>query len=211
VLRDFAPVTLVARTAQTLVARSGFSAGSLEEVIALSMQPDADVRYGTAGVGTPGHLVMELLNAMSGSRLRHVPYRGGAPALTDVLGGHVDLVSTGLPALIGQIRSGALVPLAVSPLTRTPVLPGVPTFAELIPGVFFDTWYGFLAPAGTPAAVTAGLHADIAAVMKTPEMAAKLGEMGFEIYDLGPDELGELMRADLPRLTRIVALSGIAR
>jgi tripartite-type tricarboxylate transporter receptor subunit TctC len=183
ILKDFTAVSMVARTAQTLVAR----------------------------VGTPGHLVIELLNAKSGSKLRHVPYRGGALALSDLLGGHVELVSTGLPALIGQIQSGALITLAVSPEKRTPVLPDVPTMAEVAPAVSFDTWYGFLAPAGTPDPVRGKLHAEIAAIMRVPTIASKLVEQGFEIVDLGPPELRGLMERDLPRLMEVVALAGLKK
>ena len=211
ILKDFTAVTLVARTAQTLVARADFRARTLPALIDLSKRASEDIRYATAGVGTPGHLVIELLNAKSGSRLRHVPYRGGALALSDLLGGHVELVSTGLPALIGQIQSGAVIALAVSPEKRTPVLPDVPTMAEVASGVSFDTWYGFLAPAGTPDPVRAKLHTEIAAIMRVPAIASKLVEQGFEIVDLGPPELRGLMERDLPRLMEVVALAGLKK
>lgn len=211
VIKDFAPVALVARTAQTLVARADFKAKNLKELIELSRQPGADIRYATAGVGTPGHLVIELLNSKTGSRLRHVPYRGGALALTDLLGGHVDLVSTGLPALMGQIKSGQIVAVAVSPQKRTAILPDVPTMSEIAPGVYFETWYGFLAPVETPPAVIEKLHTDIAAVMKVPALSNKLVEQGFEILDEGPAQLQELVRNDLTRLREIVEISGLSR
>jgi tripartite-type tricarboxylate transporter receptor subunit TctC len=211
ILKDFTAVSMVARTAQTLVARADFRARTLPALIALSGRAGEDIRYATAGVGTPGHLVIELLNAKSGSKLRHVPYRGGALALSDLLGGHVELVSTGLPALIGQIQSGALITLAVSPEKRTPVLPDVPTMAEVAPAVSFDTWYGFLAPAGTPDPVRGKLHAEIAAIMRVPTIASKLVEQGFEIVDLGPPELRGLMERDLPRLMEVVALAGLKK
>jgi tripartite-type tricarboxylate transporter receptor subunit TctC len=209
ILKDFAAVALVARTAQTIVARADFRAKTLPAVMDLSKQPGSDIRYATAGVGTPGHLVVELLNAKAGSKLRHVPYRGGALALSDLLGGQIELVSTGLPALIGQIRSGALIALAVSPEKRTPTLPDVPTMMEVTPGVSFDTWYGFLAPAGTSDPVLAKLHTDIAGFMRVPAVAEKLEQQGFEIVDLGPAELRSLMHRDLPRLMEIVAIAGI--
>jgi tripartite-type tricarboxylate transporter receptor subunit TctC len=211
ILKDFTAVSMVARTAQTLVARADFRARTLPALIDVSRRAGEDIRYATAGVGTPGHLVIELLNAKSGSRLRHVPYRGGALALSDLLGGHVELVSTGLPALIGQIQAGAVIALAVSPEKRTPVLPDVPTMAEVASGVSFDTWYGFLATAGTPDAVRAKLHAEIAAVMRVPAIASKLVEQGFEIVDLGPPELRGLMERDLPRLMEVVALAGLKK
>jgi tripartite-type tricarboxylate transporter receptor subunit TctC len=210
-LKSFAAVALVARTAQTLVARADFRVKSLPALIAASKEPNADIRYATAGIGTPGHLAIELLNAKSGSKLRHVPYRGGALALTDLVSGQVELVSTGLPALIGHIQPGGIIALAVSPEKRTAVLPQVPTMNEAVPGVFVDTWYGFLAPAGTPEAAIAKLHRDIAAVMRAPTLVSKLSGQGFDFVDLGPAELRALMERDLPRWLEIISVAGLKR
>jgi tripartite-type tricarboxylate transporter receptor subunit TctC len=210
-LKSFAPVALVARTAQTVIARADFRAKTLPELIELSKRPDVDIRYATAGIGTPGHLAMELLNAKSGSKFRHVPYRGGALALSDLLAGQIELVSTGLPALIGQIQSGKTIALAVSTEKRMAVLPDVPAMNEAVPGVFMDTWYGFLAAADTPDAVLAGLHQDIAAIMASPALASRLQEQGFELVDLGPAELRALMERDLPRWLDIVSIAGLKK
>jgi tripartite-type tricarboxylate transporter receptor subunit TctC len=210
-LKSFAAVALVARTAQTLVARADFRAKTLPALIAASKEPNADIRYATAGIGTPGHLAIELLNAKSGSKLRHVPYRGGALALNDLISGQIDLVSTGLPALIGHIQSGGIIALAVSTEKRTAVLPQVPTMNEVVPGVFVDTWYGFLAPAGTPDQVIARLHADIAAIMRAPTLVSRLSDQGFDFVDLGPAELRSLMERDWPRWLEIIALAGLKR
>jgi tripartite-type tricarboxylate transporter receptor subunit TctC len=208
-IKSFAPVTLVARTSQALVARADFRAKDLPALLALAKDGSVDVRYATAGVGTPGHLAVELLNAKSGGKLRHVPYRGGALALTDLLSGQIDLVSTGLPALIEHIRAGSIIPLAVSPEKRSKVLATTPTMNEVVPAVFIDTWYGFLAPAGTPDAVIAKIHTDIAAVTRGPAFVKRIEEQGFELVDVGPGELRALMERDLPRWLEIIALAGV--
>ena len=208
-IKSFAPVTLVARTAQALVARADFRAKTLPALIEASKQPGADIRYATAGIGTPGHLAVELLNAKSGSKLRHVPYRGGALALNDLLSGQIELVSTGLPALIGHVQAGGIIALAVSPEKRMAVLPQIPAMRETVPDAFLDTWYGFLAPAGTSDAVTAQLHQDIAAIMRAPALASRLQEQGFELVDLGPGELRDLMMRDLPRWLEIIGVAGL--
>jgi tripartite-type tricarboxylate transporter receptor subunit TctC len=208
-LRSFAPVSLVARSPQLLVARRGINASKLSDILTLARDKKADVIYGTAGAGTPGHLAAELLAAKSGAALRHVPYRGGAPALTDLLAEQIDLVSTGLPALIANVRAGSVVPIAVSSEKRSAILPDVPAMNEMVPGVFVDTWYGILAPAGVPDAIVAKIHTDVVAVMSSPQVAQRLTEQGFERVGAGPTELRALMERDLPRWQEIVSLAGI--
>lgn len=205
-LKNFAPVSLVARSPQLLVARPGLGVKTLPELIALKK---GDITYGTAGNGTPGHLAAELLAANSKAPLRHVPYRGGAPAITDLLSGQIDLVSTGLPALLGPVQGGTMVPIAVSSEKRSPLLPNVAAMNETVPGVFLDTWYGLLAPAGTPAAIINKIHADVVAVMGEPQLAARLGEQGFEWVGGGPAELRTVMERDLPRWQEVIGIAGL--
>lgn len=208
-IQSFTPIALVARTAQALVARADFHARTLPSLLEASKASGADIRYATAGIGTPGHLAVELLNAKSGSKLRHVPYRGGALALNDVLSGQVELVSTGLPALIAHVQAGSIFAIAVSTEKRMAVLPQVPTMHETVSNAFVDTWYGFLAPAGLPESVGAQLHRDISAFMRTPALASRLQEQGFELVDLGPNDLRELMIRDLPRWLEIISVAGL--
>ena len=211
ILKDFTAVTLVARTAQTLVARADFRTEMLPALIELSRRVGEDIRYATAGVGTPGHLVIELLNAKSGSRLRHVPYRGGALALSDLLGGHVELVSTGLPALIGQIQSGAVdrarrvAREAHAGAARRSHHGGGRVRRVVRHLVRISRARRYADP------VRAKLHTEIAAIMRVPAIASKLVEQGFEIVDLGPPELRGLMERDLPRLMEVVALAGLKK
>lgn len=208
-VKSFAPVSLVARTAQLLVGRSTLQAKILSELIALGKDGKTDLRYATAGPGTPGHLAVELLMAKTGTKLRHIPYRGGALALTDLLSGQVEMVSTGLPALLSTVRAGTIVPLAVSTEKRSPALPNVPAMTEAAPGVYVDTWYGFLAPAGLPDAIAAKIHADVVAVMRSPALLARIEEQGFEVVGAGPAELHALMVRDLPRYQEMLAIAGV--
>ncbi|MGO4670802.1 Bug family tripartite tricarboxylate transporter substrate binding protein [Bosea sp. 2RAB26] len=206
-LKDFKPVTLIARSPQVLVGGPALNTRTLVEMV--KQGGGTDYRFGTAGTGTPGHLVAELLAKVSGLTLTHVPYRGGAPALTDVLGGQIELVSTGLPALIAAIQSGSVVPLAVSSEKRFPSLPDVPTMAEIAPGASVETWYGIVGPAGLPDALRDRIHADTVAVMQSPAITARLIDNGFEFVGAGPAEFSAAMARDLPRWREIVTLSGL--
>lgn len=208
-LKAFAPITLVARSPQILVAGPALKARTLAELASQARTGGKTLHFGTAGTGTPGHLVAELLAKTGKLALTHVPYRGGAPALTDLLGGQIELVSTGLPALLSAIQAGSVVPLAVSSEKRFPTLPDVPAMTEIVPGVAVDTWYGIVAPAGLPDAIRDKLHADIVAVTSAPALTKRLIETGFEPASMGPKEFEAAMARDLPRWREIVALSGI--
>lgn len=208
-LKNFTPVTLVARSPQVLVASRGLNVSSLAELVTRAKDGKTDLPFGTAGSGTPGHLAAELLAAKSGLPLRHVPYRGGAPALADLLGNHLGLVATGLPALIGSIQAGSIVALAVSSEKRSALLPNVPAMNESVPGVFLDTWYGILAPAGLPETIARKIHTDVSAVLQAPEMSSKLAEQGFEFVGDGPEQLKRVMERDLPRWQEVIDLAGI--
>ena len=205
--KSFEAVTLAARSPQLLVARKGLNINDLARLLQVAKDNKTDVRFGTAGAGTPGHLAAELLAAKSQSALRHVPYRGGAPALTDLLAEQIELVSTGLPALISSVRSGAVVPIAVSSEKRSPILPDVPSMNEIVPGVFLDTWYGILAPAGTPHDIIAKISGDVSEVLKDANIRERLKEQGFEVVGSSPEELRSLMVRDLPRWKDIVELA----
>jgi tripartite-type tricarboxylate transporter receptor subunit TctC len=208
-LKSFTPITLVARSPQILVGGPALKAKTLAEVVAQGRDTAIDLRFGTAGAGTPGHLVVELLNKVGNTKIRHVPYRGGAPALTDLLGGQIQLVSTGLPAMLPSIQAGSIVPIAVSSEKRFPSLPNVPSMNEAVPGVAVDTWYGVIGPAGLPNEIRDKIHADIVAVMSTPSITTRLTDTGFEFVGSGPAEFSAIMQRDLPRWREIVEMSGI--
>ena len=203
-IRDLSGVTLVATAPQVLVSNPKNGPNTMKEVLA-AKDP---LNYGTAGNGSPGHLAAELMKREGAKQLSHVPYKGGGQALTDLMGGQIQLVSTGLPACIGFIKSGRIQAVAVSSKARIKNLPNVPTVAETIPGYEVDTWFGFMAPKATPDAVRTKVAADLRKVMADPALQAKLVEGGFVPTIGTPAELDAKMVKDLAFWRAQVAKSG---
>jgi tripartite-type tricarboxylate transporter receptor subunit TctC len=203
-IKDISGVALVATTPQVLVSNPKNGPHTLNELLN-SKQP---LNYGTAGNGTPGHLSAELLKRQGAAQLSHVPYKGGSQALTDLMGGQIQLVSTGLPACIAYIKSGRIEAIAVTSKNRIKSLPNTPTVAELIPGFEVDTWFGFMAPKGTPDTVRNKISADLRKVMADPALQAKLIEGGFVPIVSTPSELDAKMLRDLAFWRALVAKSG---
>lgn len=205
-LRDFAAVAKLAQSPQLLIARPGRRWDTLPALVAAAQA--RELTYATAGIGTPGHLAGALLRARTGARLVHVPYRGGSPAITDLLGGQVDLVLTGVPACLPFLQDGKVVPLGVSSAERFAALPAVPAIAETVPGFRVDTWYGLLAPARTEAGLRERIAATAAEELTRPGMAEALRSQGFEPDPQPPAAFAELLSRDAPRWAELVALSG---
>jgi tripartite-type tricarboxylate transporter receptor subunit TctC len=205
-LRDFAPVARLAQSPQVLIAAAGRGLDTLPVLLAAAR--GRDVTYATAGVGTPGHLAAELLRSRSGARLTHVPYRGGAPAITDLLAGQVDTVCTGIPACLPFLQDGKAVGLGVTSAARFPALPNVPAIAETVPGFAVDTWYGLLAPARTDPALRERLATVAAGVLADPAVVALLRPQGFEPDAAAPAPFGEFLAREAPRWAELVTLSG---
>ncbi len=205
-LRDFAPVSRIAQSPQVLIAAAGRGLDTLPALLEAGRR--RDVTYATAGVGTPGHLAAELLRSRSGARLVHVPYRGGAPAITDLLAGQVDTVCTGIPACLPFLGDGKVVGLGVSSATRFQALPAVPPMADAVPGVAVDTWYGVLAPSRTDPAIRERIAAVVATVLAEPATVAALRAQGFEPDAAGPAPFGDFLAREAPRWADLVALSG---
>jgi len=203
-VKDLAGVALVATAPQVIVASDKSGVASLQDVL----QSRRPLHYGTAGNGSPGHLAAELLKREGAAQLVHVPYRGGGPALTDLLGGQIQLVSTGLPACIGMIRSGRLKPLAVTSRSRTAILPNVPAVSEAIRGFELDTWFGFMAPKATPPRLLNQVSADLRGILAAPEIRKSLTEGGFLPAISTPGELDAKMARDLAFWRAQVAKSG---
>ena len=203
-IKDISGVALVATTPQVLVSNPKNGPHTLNELLN-SRQP---LNYGTAGNGTPGHLSAELLKRQGATQLSHVPYKGGSQALTDLMGGQIQLVSTGLPACIAYIKSGRIEAIAVTSKNRIKSLPNTPTVAESIPGFEVDTWFGFMAPKETPDAVRNKISADLRKIMADPSLQAKLIEGGFVPIVSTPSELDAKMLRDLAFWRALVAKSG---
>jgi tripartite-type tricarboxylate transporter receptor subunit TctC len=192
-IRDLAGVALVATAPQVLVSHAEKGPRSIKEMLSAKQV----LNYGTAGNGTPGHLAAELLKREGAQQLNHIPYKGGSPALTDLMGGQIQLVSTGLPACITLIRSGRIHAVAITSTARLKTLPDVPTVGETIAGYEVDTWFGFMAPKATPDEVRIKLADDVRKVMADPALQKKLVDGGFVPAISTPAELDEKMVKDL--------------
>ena len=203
-IKDISGVALVATTPQVLVSNPKNGPHTMLELLN-AKQP---LNYGTAGNGTPGHLSAELLKRQGASQLSHIPYKGGSQALTDLMGGQIQLVSTGLPACIAYIKSGRIEAIAVTSRNRIKSLPNTPTVAESIPGFEVDTWFGFMAPKGTPDTVRNKISKDLRHVMADPALQTKLIDGGFVPTISTPSELDSKMLRDLAFWRALVAKSG---
>lgn len=207
---DFAPVSLVVNTAEVLVVDPNLAVRNVDDLIALAKQRPDSVAMASTGTGGITHLALELLQSASGARILHVPYRGAAPAITDLLGGQVAAMFADLPVLMPHIGSGRLRPIATASRRRTLVLPDLPTLDEQgYPGVYADNWYGLFAPARTPAAVIARLNAVTGEALEDPAVRAKLLAAGAVPAAGTPEALADLVRSDLAAWHRLITDKGI--
>jgi tripartite-type tricarboxylate transporter receptor subunit TctC len=204
-LKDFVAVSMLCDAPVILTVNPSVPAKTLKEFIALAKSKPGELNYSSAGTGNPNHLAGELFNIMAGVKTMHVPYKGGAPAVADLLGGQVQFTYGSPIIVLPHIKAGKLRALAVSSPTRLPSLPDVPTFAEAgLPGYEIRIWYGLLAPAGTPKDVVAKLSKEIDKIMALPETLEKLDAGGMGRYKLSPAEFDKVMRADSAKYARII-------
>jgi len=209
-VRDFAPVTLAATAPNVLVVNPALPAKSLAEFIALAKAKPGALSYGTPGIGTSPHLSMELLKSMAGIDVQHVPYRGTAAAVTDVIGGQIAATFANAFTAKPQVDSGRVRALAVSGPNRIDAFPGVPPVAEAgVPGYEAMQWYGLTVPAGTPAPIIARLHTEAAKALRSDEMKEKLALDGAQPVGSTPAEFGALIRRELEKWARVVRAAGI--
>jgi tripartite-type tricarboxylate transporter receptor subunit TctC len=207
-VRDFAPVIELVRAPQVLVVHPANPANDLAGFLEAAKRAEGATSMGSQGNGSIGHLAGAVLTQRSGATFTHVPYRGGGPAVVDVVAGHLDALLVTLPAAIEHIRGGRLKPLAMSGITRSPALPDVPTIAEQgFPGFDVVTWQGILAPAGTPEPVIARLHAVLTEALRKPEVADNLASQGFELRGGTPAAFAALIREESARWPGIVRLA----
>ncbi|MFT8244966.1 tripartite tricarboxylate transporter substrate binding protein [Roseomonas sp. BN140053] len=207
--RDFVGVAEAVRAPQVLVVRDGLEARDLGGFLALAREAEGRITMASQGNGSLGHLAGALLSRASGAGWTHVPYRGGGPAVVDLVGGHVDALLVTLPAAIEQIRAGRIRALAVTSAARDPALPGVPTVAESgFPGFEVVTWQGIVAPAGTPAPIVSRLAAEIARALALPEVGDQLRAQALQVTGTGADAFTALIRAEAARWPEVVRASG---
>ena len=207
-LKDFEPVGPVATAGYVLVANNDFPAQNVSELVALAKQQPGKINIGSAGNGTLNHLIGEMLSKQTGIKLVHVPYKGAAAAVTDLIGGQVQVSVQSLPSSIAHIRAGKIKVLGVVNLKRVPALPDAPMIGETVKGFGATPWYGMFAPAGTPTAVVQQLNAEINKALESKDVQEKLAGAGTEPYKGSPEQLAAVVREDLPRWARIVKESG---
>jgi tripartite-type tricarboxylate transporter receptor subunit TctC len=208
-IKDFAPLTRVAMVPNLLVANPVKPYKNVKELIAYAKANPGKVNFGSSGSGSSIHLSGELFKAMAKVDMVHVPYKGSAPAVTDLLGGQIDVMFDNMPSAIQHVRNGRLRPLAVTTARRSPELPDVPTVAEAgVPGYEATSWFGMFAPAATPAPVVARLNAALAKVLADPEVKKKLAEQGAEPYSEKPEQFAEFIRQETAKWSKVVKDSG---
>lgn len=204
-VKSFAPLALVARVPNVLVVNEKFPATDFKGFIAKAKSEPGRLNYASGGNGSAAHITFEYLKQQTGIFMPHIPYRGAAPAVSDVLGGQVEAIFTGSPALIAHIRGGKLRPLAVSSPKRMPALPDVPTVAESgYPGFDADQWYGIVAPAGLPAPLVALYNSEINKALASPEVARALAIEGAEPTPTTPQAFAQLIASEIPRWGQVI-------
>lgn len=208
--RDFEPVGIVCSLPQILVANPQFPANTVQQLIAMAKDKPGSLAFASVGNGSPGHLAGEMMKQRTGTQLTHIPYRGGGPAVTDVIGNQVPLLWVSIPAAAQFVKQKQLKALAVSTLKRSAAFPDVPTMQEAgIPDFEVDSWYAMFVPAKTPRAVIDRLNAALNTVLKEPEIREKLLAQGSEAVGGTPEQLGAVVSAELPKWAKLVKDAGI--
>ena len=201
-VKDFAPVSLLARVPNLIVATPGFPAKTVQELIAQAKAKPGAIEYASAGNGSSPHLAGELFNMMAGTEMLHVPYKGGGPAMIDVMAGQVPLLFASAGSAMSHVKSGKLRPIAVAAPQRIAALPEVPTATEAgLPGYVMYEWNAVFAPAGTPRPIIDRLANEFSAVLKDPEVAARLEGIGMEVIGSTPEELDRFRKAEIEKWT----------
>ena len=207
--KDFAAIAIANTTQLVLVVHTSVPVKTAQELIALARAKPRQLTYASSGTGGISHLAGHLLFTMAGVELTHVPYKGMAPALTDVVAGQVQMVLADPAVALPHVRSGRVIALASTGAKRIPIAPQVPTVAETgLPGYEVPVWYGFLAPRGTPRAIVDKLHVGIVKAMATPELRDRFTGEGGDATVRGPDEFSALIRAEIAKWAKVVSDSG---
>jgi tripartite-type tricarboxylate transporter receptor subunit TctC len=209
-LNAFAPIAMLVSSPNLMAVNAELPVKTVKEFIALAKEKPGQLQYASGGVGGNLHLSFELFKLMAGIDVLHVPFRGGGPAVIDVVGGHTKAIIATVTTVAPHVRSGKLRALGVSGTRRSPVLPDVPTIAEAgVPGYEAGNWVGFAAPAGTPEAIVAKLHQEISAIQDLPEIQQRLAGDGADIVRMGPSRLGAFMAKELDKWGNVVKQAGV--
>jgi len=208
-VRDIAPVANIVRVPNVMVVNPAFPAKTVPEFIAHAKANPGKISLASAGVGTPNHVAGELFKMMAGLDLVHVPYRGGGPAIADLLGGQVDVTFAVVTTAIEYIRTGKLRALAVTSATRQQALPDIPTVADFLPGYEASGWFGLFAPRNTPAEIIDKLNKEINAALADPKMKARLADLGGTVVLGSPADFGKLVVDDKEKWAKVIRAAGI--
>jgi tripartite-type tricarboxylate transporter receptor subunit TctC len=208
-LKDLAPVALIGRQPNMLVVYPGFAAKSLRELIDVARAKPGELNYGSGGTGTASHLATEMLKLMTRIDIVHVPYKGLGPALTDLMGGRVQLIISTMASALPQMKAGKLRPLAVTTARRSAFFPEVPTMSEAgVKGYEFSTWYGLLVPAGTPKTAIARLNAETGKALATAAVKDQFAAQGLEPSLSTPEEFAAYLKSEVQKWGQVVKASG---
>ena len=204
--RDFAPISLLVINPQILVVHPSLPVLSVKGLVALAKSRPGQINYASVGNGSPQHLGMEMLKSMTGIDMVHIPYKGTAPAITDILAGNVSLMFNSMPSVLPQANSGKLRGIAVGSAKRSPAAPDIPTVAEAgVPGFEYVTWYGLFAPAGTARDIVARLNAQTVKILSDPEIAKRFASQGAEPMSNSPEQLAQYRRVEFERWRKLIA------
>jgi tripartite-type tricarboxylate transporter receptor subunit TctC len=205
VTRDFAPITLAGTTPNLLVANPNVPINSVKELIAFAKANPGSLNYASTGNGTSNHLSFELFKSMTGTTVTHVPYKGSAPAVTDLIAGQVQVMFDNTPNVLPHVKAGKLKAIAVSSKKRSSLAPEVPTVDESgVPGYDVTVWFGILAPAGTPKEIVARLNAEMVRIMRTPEVTDRFNKAGVDVVASSPEYFSEFLKSEVVRWAKVV-------
>ncbi len=207
--RAFAPVSLLASVPIVLAVHPSVEANNVMELIALAKAKPGTLNFGSSGNGATNHLAGELLKSMTGINIVHLPYRGAAPAMNDLIAGHIPMMFDNIPAVLPQVQGKAIKAIAVAGAKRAAALPDVPTVAESgVPGFEASAWFGLVAPAKTPAAVLAKLESEVDAILKMPDVQKRFTEIGAEPANISGAAFGQFLADETAKWTKIIQSSG---
>jgi tripartite-type tricarboxylate transporter receptor subunit TctC len=209
-MRDIVPVAGVGRFPYFMAVNPSFPAKNVGEFIAYAKAHPRRVNMGTGGAGGPDHASGELLQLMTGIQMTHVPYRGTAPALNDLLGGQVQMVFCTIPSAIQYIKAGTLRAIAVTSATRLESMPEIPTVGDTVPGFESAQWYGVGAPAGTPAAIIETVNKEVTAALADPKMKGRLDDLGAVPLSMSPEEFGKFLANETEKMGKVIKAAGIS-
>lgn len=205
----FAPIALLASVPIVLMVHPSLPVRNVQELIALAKAKPGTLNFGSSGIGSTNHLAGELLKSMAGIDIVHVPYRGAAPAMNDLIAGHIPMMFDNMPGVLPQVRGGSVRAIAVAGATRAAALPDVPTVAESgVPGFEAFSWFGMVAPAKTPSATLEKLQGDVAAILISPDMKTRLADLGAEPGTVVGAAFGKFLAGDTAKWTKIIQISG---